>query len=217
MFLPDIAHLVDKEQPQEEHHTIKQVLEDIGMEQFKPLRMELGEQRDGKDTEQIEYIDAYPTEGNIPDFVFPATANSEQKTEPDKRLLERGATPDDVGADTRVEIVGGGACQGAGVAKKTYEPIDLACDMVCEKIKGRGDVQSEPHNQRVALIAVDGELPEIIRHKQGNDKNNDVGVRRKDRLDFFAREHGQSARGQICVLAYGTSSRGQKSRSRNLK
>lgn len=66
--------------------------------------------------------------------------------------------------------------------------------MVCEKIKGHGDVQSEPHNQRVALVAMDGELPEIVRHKQGNDKNDNVGVRRKDRLDFFAREHGREVR-----------------------
>ena len=117
MFLPDIAHLVDKEQPQEEHHTIKQVLEDIGMEQFKPIRVELGEQRDGKDTEQIEYIDAYPTEGNIPDFVLPATANSEQKTEPDKRLLERGATPCDACADTGIETIRGRACHGASIAE----------------------------------------------------------------------------------------------------
>lgn len=175
----DIAYFIDKKQPKEEHHTIEKVLEEVGMKEIEPIGVELGQERNGEYPEDIEYIDAPPPQGDIPDFVYPTAACGKQQAKPYKRLFEGGATPCYVCTDTRIKIIGSWACQRTGIAEKTDEPIDLTGDMACEAIERGGDVQSEPRNHHTALVTVYGEFPEIICHKQGNDKNDDVGVRRE--------------------------------------
>lgn len=148
-----------KKDPQKEHEKIEDVLEEVTMQEIEPQRVVFGKKRNGHDTQRIEDINTPPTERDIPQLVQPATAGGEQQAEPDKRLLNRCATPYDDSAYARFKEIGIGTIHKTCITEQTDNPIRLSGNMLSHEIERRGDVYSKPRNHRIALVANDGVLP----------------------------------------------------------
>lgn len=63
------------------------------------------------------------------------------------------------------------------VAEKRDQLIHHISSMLSHEHKRRRDANSEPCHAVTRLIARDGELPEIVRHKQRNHEDNHVLIR----------------------------------------
>ena len=138
------AYLLRKPHPQGEEHNVEQVLEQVLVEESKPRRMELNEQRDGGYACDVKEVDAEPAERNKPCLLPPSALCGQQQAKPDKRLLQCRATPYDAhrttGGETDAMVVG----HIRRITEERYHTVHGMSDMLRHQLKRRGDIPMAP-------------------------------------------------------------------------
>ena len=170
------ADLLYKENPQAEKHSVEHVFEDIVVQHMEPVGVELHEQRDEEDTKDIKGMAAYPADRYIPNLMHPAAAHRQDKTHPDKHLLQTRTTPDDRGAAAGLKTDRVVAHHESRVSEPTYHLIHHPSDMACHELKRRCNIHSEPRHLLAVLVTHHRPFPRVVRHQQRYHENDNVLV-----------------------------------------
>ena len=132
---------------------------------MEPFRVMFDEECNEEDPQDIKGIADYPSKRDIPYFMLPSAPNSQDKTHPNKGLLESGATPYNRCTVARIETDRVSTYHVCRVSYKADQPIDHRRYMVRHKHERSGHIQSKPCNLITTLVSYHGELPEVIRHQ----------------------------------------------------
>ena len=169
------GNLVSPDKPEQKQHTVEQVLEQVGVQQFKPLWVVGYRQGNHRNAEDIENINAQPAKRNEPALVVPRTPRGKKNDKPDERLLDSRATPYDRNAAARVEY-NLRPPQDRRVAKPMHDGVHDRGNVLREPIKGTRNIPPDAGNAGMPFIARDGQFPYPVRREQRHDKHKDVRV-----------------------------------------